>query len=69
MKYNIIMSQFYDKCCIIVKNIYIFFMLISFRTKPNEESIEKEKISTEKLDCKYCKLCDLDDYIMEVDLE
>jgi hypothetical protein len=44
-------------------------MLFSFRTKPNIESIEKEEVTTGKLNCKYCELCDLDDYMMEVDLE
>jgi len=64
------MSQFcYEKCYTIIQKIYKFFMLLSFRTKPNIESIEKEEVTTGKLNCKYCELCDLDDYMMEVDLE
>jgi hypothetical protein len=44
-------------------------MLVSFRTKPNIESIEKEEITIDKLNCTYCKLCDLDDFRSETDLE
>ena len=64
------MKEFcYQKSYSIIKTIYDFCMFFSFRTKPNIESIEKEEITTEKLNCKYCELCDLDDYMMEVDLE
>jgi hypothetical protein len=44
-------------------------MLFSFRTKPNIESIEKEEVTKGKLNCKYCELCDLDDFRSETDLE
>jgi hypothetical protein len=71
MKYNIIMSQFYDKCCNIVKNIYEFFMFFSFRTKPELQK-DKNISNTHKLDksnSEYCELCDLDDFMLEIDLE
>jgi len=62
-----IMSKFcYDKCNNIIQKVYIFFMFFSFRTKPN---IEKEENTGDKSNCKYCELCDLDDYRMEVELE
>lgn len=64
------MSKFcYDKCYNIIQKVYNFFMLVSFRTKPNIESIEKEEITIDKLNCTYCKLCDLDDFRSETDLE
>lgn len=64
------MKEFcYQKSYSIIKTIYDFCIFLSFRTKPNIESIEKDEITTEKLNCKYCELCDLDDYMMEVDLE
>jgi len=68
------MKEFcYQKSYSIIKTIYDFCMFFSFRTKPNIESIEKEDVVaevTEKTACKYCELCDLDDYMMDdIDLE
>lgn len=61
------MSKFcYDKCYNIIQKAYNFFMLLSFRTKPKTE---KEEITIDKLNCTYCKLCDLDDFRSETDLE
>lgn len=65
------MSQFYDKCCTIVKNIYNFFMFFSLRTKPelDETQTDKNSSNRDKLNTKYCELCDLDDFRSEADLE
>lgn len=63
------MKQFcYDKCYSLIKTMYDFCVFFSFRTKP---VLEKEGANavTEKTSCKYCELCDLDDYLMEIDLE
>jgi hypothetical protein len=62
------MSQFYDKCCNIVKNIYNFFMFFSFRTNPELQK-EEQNCNADKSNTKYCELCDLDDFRSETDLE
>jgi len=67
------MSQFYDKCCIIVKNIYNYFMFFSLRTKPELHGTQTDKniSNTHKLDksnSEYCELCDLDDFMSETDI-
>ena len=65
------MSQFYDKCYVIIKNIYNYFMFFSFRTKPELQK-DKNISNTHKLDksnSEYCELCDLDDFMSETDLE
>lgn len=59
------MSNFcYEKCYNIIQKVYHFFMLISFRTKP-----ELHETQTDKSNTKYCELCDLDDFRSETDLE
>jgi hypothetical protein len=60
----------YEKCYNISKLIYNFFIFLSFRTKPQlEKNDDADTDTTKKMPCKYCELCDLDDYLMEVDLE
>lgn len=64
------MKEFcYEKCYNVSKLIYDFFIFLSFRTKPQLEKNDETDTTTKILPCKYCELCDLDDYLMEVDLE
>ena len=60
------MKNCYEICLNISKNIYNFFIYISFRTLPQLESTEN---NTTTEFCKnknnYCKMCDLDDFVIE----
>jgi len=59
------MQKCYDFCFGIAKYIYKIFIFLSCRTPP---LIEEEIKQTEcyKNGVKYCKMCDLNDFVMEL---
>jgi len=59
------MQKCYDFCFGIAKYIYKIFIFLSCRTPP---LIEEETKQTEcyKNGVKYCKMCDLNDFVMEL---
>ena len=59
------MQKCYEFCFGIAKYIYNFFIFLSCRTPP---LIEEETKQTEcyKNGVKYCKMCDLNDFVMEL---
>ena len=58
------MQKCYEFCFGIVKYIYKFFIFLSCRTSPVIEE-ENKQPECYKNGVKYCKMCDLNDFVME----
>jgi hypothetical protein len=58
----------YDKCYSFSKIIYDCFIFLSFRTKPLLHPEDNNNIFLNK-PVNYCKLCDLDDFRIESNID